>query len=133
MGEVDDANRQRARDFLDSKRINPAWYARDELLVDWLLAFADAEAMATSVTGHMTDDVRAALLLAQDALRWCSGSPDFNVGGQARVGWLAANGPIAALDAISIVLGEPGSKASASRKDAGTEPAGSAVPGSFER
>ena len=52
----------------------------------------------------MTDDVKAALLLAQDALRWCSGSPDFNEGGQARAGWLAPNGPAAALDAIYIVL-----------------------------
>ena len=52
----------------------------------------------------MTDDVKAALLLAQDALRWCSGSADFNEGGQARKGWLAPDGPAAALDAIDTVL-----------------------------
>lgn len=53
---------------------------------------------------RLPDDVKTALLLAQDALRWCSGSPDFNEGGQAREGWLAVGGPSDALDAIDTVL-----------------------------
>lgn len=53
---------------------------------------------------RLPDDVQAALLLAQDALRWCSGSPDFNEGGQARVGWMSPGGPRDALDAIDTVL-----------------------------
>lgn len=52
----------------------------------------------------LPDDVKAALLLAQDALRWCSGSPDFNQGGHAREGWVAVGGPSDALEAIETVL-----------------------------
>ena len=51
-----------------------------------------------------SSQVTAVLLLAQDALFWCSGSSDFNEGGQARRGWLAPRGPLAALNAITDLL-----------------------------
>lgn len=73
-----------------------------------VMATADALLARLSVEPEerkaMTDDVKAALLLAQDAIRWCSGSADFNEGGQAREGWIAPGGPRDALDAIDTVL-----------------------------
>ena len=42
---------------------------------------------------------------ARDELRWCSGSPDFNEGGQARVGWI--KGPQQALARIDAYLARP--------------------------
>ena len=66
--------------------------------------YTPLRAPAAAPKAPLPDDVKAALLLAQDALRWCSGSADFNDGGQARVGWLAPGGPRDALDAIDTVL-----------------------------
>ena len=40
-------------------------------------------------------DWRGIARLLAEELRWCSGSPDFNPGGQARVGWV--KGPQVAL------------------------------------
>ena len=36
-----------------------------------------------------------------DALRWCSGSPDFNEGGQARDGWQKICAPLLAREAVN--------------------------------
>ena len=50
------------------------------------------------------EDVPALLRQAQEALIWCSGSADFGPSGQARVGWLAPDGPAATIQAIDQAL-----------------------------
>lgn len=53
-----------------------------------------AQAWCTPETSDIEMDVRLAEAFADildkyiEALQWCSGSADFNVGGQARKGWL---------------------------------------------
>jgi len=48
---------------------------------------------------------RELLREARDELRWCSGSPDFNEGGQARKGWIT--GPQAVLNKIDAFFAQP--------------------------
>ena len=48
---------------------------------------------------------RELLREARDELRWCSGSPDFNEGGQARKGWI--KGPQAVLNKIDAFFAQP--------------------------
>ena len=48
---------------------------------------------------------RELLREARDELRWCSGSSDFNEGGQARKGWI--KGPQAVLNKIDAFFAQP--------------------------
>lgn len=65
-------------------------------------AEANAQFIVTACNNHY--DLLAALRRAADALIWCSGSPDFNEGGQAREGWLHPDGPRAVLAEISAAI-----------------------------
>ena len=47
---------------------------------------------------------RRLLAQALEALHWCSGSPDFAPGGQARAGWIAHGGPSNTIVAIAAFL-----------------------------
>lgn len=52
----------------------------------------------------MTDEVRSVLMLALDALIWCSGSQDFGPGGIASAGWRAPGGPETVIERIYDLL-----------------------------
>ena len=81
-----------------------------------VLAAPNGEAMTTAVKNLIDLACASAALLREpldretlDVIReltaeleWCGGSPDFNVGGQARVGWL--NGPVLAITAANAIL-----------------------------
>ena len=69
----------------------------DDRTMDVEFATAIARQFDRAFVSH-----RHALELAQDALQWASGSPDFNVGGQARKGWLKV-GPVA-LERVTEIL-----------------------------
>lgn len=58
--------------------------------------------LSAALSAERGQEAVALIARLLDELRWCSGSPDFNEGGQARVGWL--KGPVPAIAAADAFL-----------------------------
>mgnify|MGYP001568996293 CR=1 FL=1 len=72
------------------------------------------------------DTAERLLREARNQLRWCSGSPDFNEGGQARKGWI--EGPQKILARIDTYLSSSESKESAAGQDTSIDKPETALP-----